>query len=103
MKKNIDQINQEKLDKYRKEQLRSEQLKKGVADLNYELQKIQSFIQEKNKELNDFRSIFDAQHNLAERLNLIQRSIVMFSNQLNALKPKIYMVEEPAFPNLKTK
>lgn len=93
--------NQRKLQEHEKIRARAEKAKTAVAQLNGDIRKLQDQLQDAVRSLGRYSDDFSIQRNLISRLEMIQRSIIMLSNQLESLKPKIYMVEDPPKPVLK--
>ena len=93
--------NDRKMLEFKEREKDAEDIKNAIAQLNHEIQKAQSYLQASISRFESFRPTLMKQQNLCQRLELIERSTIMFLNQMNALRPKTYMVEDPQFPNLK--
>ena len=100
-KKTTAQENEEKIRSYKESQARAEALKNQVAQFNHETTVTITTLQERLKVMDGFAGPFSSQRNLASRLDLMRRSMVMLMSQLQSLSPKIYMVEDPVYPVLK--
>lgn len=100
-KSQADAYNSRKIADFERRRDEAEDMKRAVAQLNGEIANTQIYLQTSISRFESFRPILVKQSNLSQRLDMMERAILMLSNQLNAIKPKIYMVDEPQYPNLK--
>lgn len=100
-KSQIDAYNSRKIADFERRRDEAEDMKRAIVQLNGEIANTQTYLQTSISRFESFRPILMKQNNLSQRLDMMERAIAMLSNQLNAIKPKIYMVDEPQYPNLK--
>lgn len=100
-KSQADAYNTRKMADFERRRDETEDMKRAIAQLNGEVANTQNYLRTSISRFEAFRPVLMKQSNLSQRLDMMERAIVMLSNQLNAIKPKIYMVDEPQYPNLK--
>ena len=100
-KSQADTYNSRKIADFERRRDEAEDMKRAIAQLNGEIANTQTYLQTSISRFESFRPVLMKQSNLSQRLDIMERAILMLSNQLNAIKPKIYMVDEPQYPNLK--
>lgn len=72
-----------------------EDLKRDVAKCNALINECMSFLMEASRKMSDFRGKFDGQPVIAGRVDSAMRVVKAACGQLDALRPRIFMLEEP--------